>query len=198
MNSYKYTLNFQWLITVKRDGIEVFSMVFCPFRVMTFKCMSRHWHLMTVEFQVSWDARKYMWPPRFATYSVYNLTLTYGFLTYQIYNPGHFNEILSNGVFLVGVLPRAFELSTTHTWRTTPFQWCYNECEGDWYHQRLLRRLFRRTSKKTSKPELLALCEGNPPVTCGFPTQRASNAETFYIWWHQHYDNCYAIEGCYE
>ena len=33
-------------------------------------------------------------------------------------------------------------------------------------------RLFRRTSKKTSK-----LCEGNPPVTDGFPSQRASKAE---------------------
>ena len=30
---------------------------------------------------------------------------------------------------------------------------------------------------------LLALCEGNPPVTGGFPSQRASNAETVSIPW---------------
>ena len=36
---------------------------------------------------------------------------------------------------------------------------------------------FRRTSKKTSKIRATGLCEGNPPVTEGFPSQGASNAE---------------------
>ena len=36
---------------------------------------------------------------------------------------------------------------------------------------------FRRTSKGTSKLGGTGLCEGNPPVTGGFPSQRASNAE---------------------
>ena len=35
--------------------------------------------------------------------------------------------------------------------------------------------------KKTSKLGVIALCEGNPPVTGGFPTQRASNAENVSI-----------------
>ena len=43
----------------------------------------------------------------------------------------------------------------------------------------LLNRLFRRRSKKTSKPHVTGLCKGNPPVTGGFPSQRASNAEMF-------------------
>ena len=29
-------------------------------------------------------------------------------------------------------------------------------------------------------------CEGNPPVTCGFPSQKASNAENVSIWWRHH------------
>ena len=30
------------------------------------------------------------------------------------------------------------------------------------------------------------LCEGSPPVTDGLPSQRASNAEIFSIWWRRH------------
>ena len=43
-------------------------------------------------------------------------------------------------------------------------------------HQRLdclHNRLFRRRSKKTLKLRVTGLCEGNPPVTGGFPSQRA-------------------------
>ena len=47
----------------------------------------------------------------------------------------------------------------------------------------LCNRLFKLTSKKTSKPALLALCEGNSPVTSEFPSHRASNAENVSIWW---------------
>ena len=43
----------------------------------------------------------------------------------------------------------------------------------------LSRCLFRRRSKKISKLRITGLCEGNPPVTDGFPSQRASNAEMF-------------------
>ena len=38
-----------------------------------------------------------------------------------------------------------------------------------------LNQLFRCRSKKTSKLYVTGLCEGNPPVTGGFPSQRASN-----------------------
>ena len=43
-------------------------------------------------------------------------------------------------------------------------------------------RLFRRTSKKISKPRVTDLCEGNPLVTGGFPSQRASNANNVSVW----------------
>ena len=54
------------------------------------------------------------------------------------------------------------------------------------YHWRLdclLSRLFRGRSKKTSKLRVTGLCEGNPLVTGGFLSQRASNAENVSIWW---------------
>ena len=40
-----------------------------------------------------------------------------------------------------------------------------------------------RRSKKTSKPRVTGLCEGNSPVTGEFPAQRASNTENVSIWW---------------
>ena len=39
------------------------------------------------------------------------------------------------------------------------------------------------TSKKISKLRGTGLCEGNPPMTGGFPSPRASNAENVSIWW---------------
>ena len=50
----------------------------------------------------------------------------------------------------------------------------------------LFYRLFRCTSKKTSKLRLTGFCEGNPPATGGFPSQRASNAENVSISWRHH------------
>ena len=40
--------------------------------------------------------------------------------------------------------------------------------------------------RKHQNPVPLAFCEGNPPVTCGFPSQRANHAETISIWWRHH------------
>ena len=42
-----------------------------------------------------------------------------------------------------------------------------------------LDRLFRHRLKKTLKLRVTGLCEGNPPVTGGFPSHRASNVEIF-------------------
>ena len=53
-------------------------------------------------------------------------------------------------------------------------------------HHCLLKRLFRRRSKKTSKLRVTGLCEGNSPVTGDFPAQMASNAENVSIWWRHH------------
>ena len=63
-------------------------------------------------------------------------------------------------------------------------QWRHNERHGVSNHQHfecLLSRLFRGTSKKTSKLHVTGLCDANTPVTDGFPSQRASNAGMFSI-----------------
>ena len=53
-------------------------------------------------------------------------------------------------------------------------------------HDCLPNRLFRRRSKKTSKPRVTGLCVGNSPGTGEFPAQMASNAENVSIWWRHH------------
>ena len=55
----------------------------------------------------------------------------------------------------------------------------------------LLNRLFRRTSKKTSKLRVTGLCAGNSPVTGEFPAQMASDTENVSIRWRHH-----AIQRC--
>ena len=65
----------------------------------------------------------------------------------------------------------------------------HNGRDGDSNHQHhecLLDRLFRRTSKKTSKLRVTGLCAGNSPVTGEFPAQNASNVENVSIWWRHH------------
>ena len=53
-------------------------------------------------------------------------------------------------------------------------------------HDYLLNRLFRRRSKKTSKPRVTGLCAGYSPGTGELSAQMARNAETVSIWWHHH------------
>ena len=48
----------------------------------------------------------------------------------------------------------------------------------------LLNCLFRHRSQKTSKLRATVPREGNPPVTGGFPSQRASDTENVFIWLH--------------
>ena len=72
---------------------------------------------------------------------------------------------------------------------TCTLQWRHNEHDDVLNHQPhdgLLKRLFSRRSKKTSKLGVTGLCEGNSPVTGEFPVQRASNAENVSIWWRHH------------
>ena len=66
---------------------------------------------------------------------------------------------------------------------------CHNEHDRVSNHQRLdwlLSLLCSRRSRKTSKLRVTGLCEGNPPVTGGFPYQRASDAGSGSIWWRYH------------
>ena len=68
-------------------------------------------------------------------------------------------------------------------------EWRHNERNGVSNHRHLdclFSLLFRRPSKKTPKPRVTGLYEGNPPVTGGFPSQRASDAENVSIWWRHH------------
>ena len=80
-----------------------------------------------------------------------------------------------------GLTDAAFTLYT--------LQWRHDKRNGVSNHHRLdylLNRLFRRRSKKTSKLCVTGLCEGNPPVTTGVPSQRTSNMENVSIWWRHH------------
>ena len=75
----------------------------------------------------------------------------------------------------------------TELWTT--LRWRHNGCDSVSNHQphdRLLNRLFRCTSKKTSKSRVTGLCVGNSPRTGEFPAQMASNAENVTIWWRHH------------
>ena len=70
-----------------------------------------------------------------------------------------------------------------------PLRWRHNDHAGVSNHQPhgcLYNRLFRRTSKKTSKLRVTGLCAGNSPGTGEFPAQMASYAENVSIWWRHH------------
>ena len=70
-----------------------------------------------------------------------------------------------------------------------PLQWRHSEREGLSNHRRLeclFNCLFRRRLKETSKLRVTGLCEGNPPVTGGFLSQRVGNAKNVSIWWRHH------------
>ena len=70
-----------------------------------------------------------------------------------------------------------------------PLHWRHNDHDGVSNHQPhgcLLNRLFRRSSKKTSKLRVTGFCAGNSPVTGEFPAQRASYAENVSIWRRHH------------
>ena len=74
--------------------------------------------------------------------------------------------------------------------------WRHNERDSVSNHQRLyclLKRLFRRRSKITSKLRVTGLCARNSPGTGEFPAQKASNAENVFIWW-RHHDICHLFQ----
>ena len=68
-------------------------------------------------------------------------------------------------------------------------QWRHNERDGISIHRRLdrlLNCLFKYRSQKTTKLCVTGLCEGTPPMTGGFPSQEANDAENVSIWWRHH------------
>ena len=81
-------------------------------------------------------------------------------------------------------------------WEIMPLRWRHNERDGVSNHWRLecmLKRFFRWKSKKMSKLRVTGLCEGNPPVTGGFPSLMASAAENVSIRWLDREKYCYAF-----
>ena len=63
-----------------------------------------------------------------------------------------------------------------------PISWHHNEGHGTSNHQHLdclLTRLFRRTSKRTSKLRVTGPPEENPPITSELPSKRTSNADKY-------------------
>ena len=67
--------------------------------------------------------------------------------------------------------------------------WRHNGRDGFSNHQphiRLVNRLFRRRSKKTSKLRVTGLCVESSPVTDEFPAHMASNAGNVSILWRHH------------
>ena len=67
--------------------------------------------------------------------------------------------------------------------------WRHDERDSVSNHRHLdclLNRLFRRRSKKTSKPRVTGPCEKNSPVTGDFPAQKDSNVEYVFILWRHH------------
>ena len=69
------------------------------------------------------------------------------------------------------IIIHAYSVTIMHL-QMTALQWRHNECDRVSNHRRLdclLKRLFRRKLKKTSKFHVTGLCERNPPVTGGSP-----------------------------
>ena len=95
-------------------------------------------------------------------------------------------------------VPTLFSYLSASAWPVSVYDditltsgWRHSERDGVSNHQRLdslLNRLFRRGSKKTSKPRVTGLCGGNSQVTDEFSAQRASNVGNVSILL-RHYDD---------
>ena len=98
--------------------------------------------------------------------------------------------MIDNMIWYKAILMMSFNMPAEISWnlaahRVLTLQWRHNERDGVSSHQPhdcLPNRLFRRRSKKTPKPRVTGLCEGNLPVTGEFPAQMASYAENVSIW----------------
>ena len=59
-----------------------------------------------------------------------------------------------------------------------------------------VQQLLRLASKKSSKPALMTLCEGNPMVTGGFSSQMVSGAERVTMSWQHHFPPELVTDKC--
>ena len=101
-----------------------------------------------------------------------------------------FDDVIMKGLSTSRALPKliwlALVILNLFRKHRNALEWPHNGPDGVSNHH---SRLFRRRSKKIPKLRVTGLCEGNPPVTGGFPSQRASKAENVSIWW-RHRDIC--------
>ena len=98
---------------------------------------------------------------------------------------GHFCDYYS-GVMLHASSLMRFAYGSNSTGYVLSSRWRHNDRDGVSNHEphgRLIKRLFRRRSRKASKLRVNGFCEGNSPVTGGFPAQKASDVENVSIWW---------------
>ena len=75
--------------------------------------------------------------------------------------------------------------SKVDLWCFLALRWRHNERHGVSNHHQLICvcwTVFPGAWKKTAKPRVTGHCEGNPPVTCGFPSQKTINVENVSIW----------------
>ena len=97
------------------------------------------------------------------------------------------NDVVNSYVILISFTPTGLNLGPSHF--SIPLQWRHNGRDDVSNHQPddcLLKRLFRRRSKKISQLCVTGLCAGNSPVTGEFPAQMAGNVENVSIWWRHH------------
>ena len=72
------------------------------------------------------------------------------------------------------------------------FTYLYNYVTWGWWRLRsaavrlFVQCLFRLTPKEIATVSITGTCERNPPVAVGFPSQRASNAESVLISLYRH------------
>ena len=94
---------------------------------------------------------------------------------------------LSNGKEAYGIFKLLAQCANCY-YVPRHLQWRHNERDSVSDNLRLVCSTvyFRGRSKKISKLRVTGLYEGNPPVTGGFPSQRASKAENVSIWWRHH------------
>ena len=116
----------------------------------------------------------------------YTLWLIYTFFNVEIWRHSVINNIM---VSLQNVGTYTVWSCMIRCWPKITLQWRHyghDSVSNHQPHDCLLKHLFRRRSKKTSKLRVTGIFAGNSSVPGEFPAQMASNAENVSIWWRHH------------
>ena len=113
----------------------------------------------------------------------------------------HVSHFMSAGAALNTKLDMIFNFSSEWLSKISILlRWRHNGHNSVSNHQPydcLLKRLFRRISKKTSKLRVTVLYAGNSHGTGEFPVQMVSYAENVSIWWRHHVVSSTSVENSY-